>query len=342
MRGNGGTATAQKRDLADGVPISGDGSSGGGRAYNTSNLPLSGLGRTKADKKIDAPGGNIIPEGNDLKFQSNLNRWIVNSFVALDEALPVSVGDVLPDEGEYEGDLFLKDGILYIYTKGEWITVGGESGPPVYVSEDEPPGTPQPGELWYCTDEKYLTLFIYTGTTWAPAAPPVSLDGIESSITGIEGDLIELHNDVRQVRGDIVLTNQDLQHLAQDQKRQDDELKVLEGEIEQLAPSFERGAWNYDDGDGVVDGTEYVLSGVQTQEAYDAAKAPLDAELLACNEAAAGDSAAMAQCNRDYDKALQAKCPRWARSSKTISGSWLTRSRSATWTWMAQVTCLMT
>ena len=47
LRGNGGTATAQKRDLADGVPTSGDGSSGGGRAYNTGNLALSGLGRTK-------------------------------------------------------------------------------------------------------------------------------------------------------------------------------------------------------------------------------------------------------------------------------------------------------
>ena len=69
--------------------------------------------------------------------------------MALDDALPVSVGDVLPDEGDYEGDLFLKDGLLFIYTKGEWIAVGGESGPPVYVGEDEPPGTPQTGELWY-------------------------------------------------------------------------------------------------------------------------------------------------------------------------------------------------
>ena len=137
LRGNSkAAATAQKRDLADGVPTSGDGSSGGGRIYNTSNLALTGLGRSKTERKIDAPGGNIIPEGDDLKFQANLNRWIVNSLTALDNALPVSVGDVLPDEGEYEGDLFLKDGILYIYTKGEWIAVGGESGPPVYVGED--------------------------------------------------------------------------------------------------------------------------------------------------------------------------------------------------------------
>ena len=198
LRGNS-KASTQKRDLS-GRPNHGRGNNGGGRIYNTSNLALTGLGRSRTERKVDAPGGNIIPEGNDLKFQSNLNRWIVNSFVALDEALPVSVGDVLPDTGEYEGDLFLKDGVLYIYTKSEWIAVGGgDSGPPVYVGEDEPPGTAQTGELWYCTDEKYLTLFIYTGTTWAAAAPPVSLDGIESSIFDLSKEISEVNNRVTSV-----------------------------------------------------------------------------------------------------------------------------------------------
>ena len=64
---------------------------------------------------------------------------------------------------------------------------------------------------------------------WA-AAPPVSLDGIEASITGIEGDLIELHNNVRDVKGDVVRTNQDLQALAQDQIRQDERLDALEAQ----------------------------------------------------------------------------------------------------------------
>ena len=195
LRGNGKGGAAQKRDLADGVPTTGDGE-GGGRIYNTSNLALTGLGRSKTARKIDAPGGNIIPEGTDLKVQANLNRWIVNSFVALDDALPVSVGDVLPDDGEYEGDLFLKDGLLYIYTKGEWLVVGGESGPPVYVGEDEPPGTPQTGELWYSTKETDLTLFIYTGTTWAAAAPPVSLDGIEASIANVDAELLKVNANI--------------------------------------------------------------------------------------------------------------------------------------------------
>ena len=63
------------------------------------------------------------------------------------------------------------------------------------------------GQLWFNNDEDELTLYVYTGANWVPASPPVSLDGINTTITGIEGDLIELHNNVRQQKGDIVLTN---------------------------------------------------------------------------------------------------------------------------------------
>ena len=253
LRGSGGKGSERKRDLAEGVPTTGDGSSGGGgRVYNTSNLSLTGLGRSKTERKVNAPGGNIIPEANDLKVQANLNRWIVNSLTALDDALPVSVGDVLPDNGEYEGDLFLKDGLLYIYTKGEWIAVGGESGPPVYVGEDEPPNTPQTGELWYCTDEKYLTLFIYTGTTWAPAAPPVSLDGIEAGIAGLTYAVDELKTittgqgqDIADAKSTQYGIATALKHLDEGQTRQDNQIIELEEEIESLAPTFDRGEWTF-------------------------------------------------------------------------------------------------
>ena len=111
------------------------GDGGAGRASNnTANLPLAGTG-----SKYMAPGGNIIPIGTNLVFQSNLNRWVTDSLQALDQAIPVSTGDVLPEEGAYNGDLFLKDGTLYIWEKGDWIVVGGEGGPPAYVGEEEPP-----------------------------------------------------------------------------------------------------------------------------------------------------------------------------------------------------------
>ena len=233
---------ASARDLSEGVPTSGDGSSGGGgRIYNTSNLALTGLGRSKNERKVDAPGGNIIPEGNDLKVQANLNRWIVNSFVALDNALPVSVGDVLPDDGEYEGDLFLKDGLLYIYTKGEWLVVGGESGPPVYVGEDEPAGTLRPVSFVF-HEETDLTLFIYTGTTWAAAAPPVSLDGIEASIANVDAELLKVNANIAMNKREL---DEAVLDVREDQERQDHQILELEEEIEALAPTFDRGEWAF-------------------------------------------------------------------------------------------------
>ena len=61
--------------------------------------------------------------------------------------------------------------------------VGGQSIPQhedfIVDLGDDPPDTPKEGDLWYDTKEEELTLYIYTGKVWVPAAPPVSLDGID-------------------------------------------------------------------------------------------------------------------------------------------------------------------
>ena len=99
---------------------------------------------------------------------------------------------------------------------------------------DTPPDNATEGQLWWSQNDDELTLYIRIDDTWVPASPPVSLDGIETSITGIQGDLIELHNNVRDVKGDVVLTNQDLQALAQDQTRQDEAITTNGRDITQL------------------------------------------------------------------------------------------------------------
>ena len=80
-QGGGGTA-----------PLSEPG--GGTGTVYSNTVYLSGTGRA-----INAPGGNIIPEGNNLSVQSNLNKWIENSLRVLDNALPIAVVDDLPDKG---------------------------------------------------------------------------------------------------------------------------------------------------------------------------------------------------------------------------------------------------
>ena len=61
--------------------------------------------------------------------------------------------------------------------------------------EDNPPpdSESKEGDLWFDTSPDSLTLFVYTGTVWVPAAPPVSLDGINATIEAaliVQNDLL--------------------------------------------------------------------------------------------------------------------------------------------------------
>ena len=79
---------------------------------------------------------------------------------------------------------------------------------------------------------------------------------------------------------------------------------LLQLEIDQITEVFERGAWNHDDGDGITDGTEYVLTGIQTQESFDKTKELLEETYSQCIADANNDTALISVCNRDYTEAL--------------------------------------
>ena len=227
LRGNGKGGSAQKRDLADGVPTSGDGSSGGGgKVYTTSNLPLSGTGRSS---RITAPGGNIIPEGSGLKYQSNLNKWIENSLRALDTKLPVAIVDTLPDTGQYEGDLVLFEGALYVWAGDEWTRVSGDGGGVVISTIPPVPG--QQGQLWFNNSEDELTLYIYDGANWVPAAPPVSLDGINTAIANVDAELMKVNANIAMNKRDI---DEAVLDVREDQTRQDGGIETNARDITQL------------------------------------------------------------------------------------------------------------
>ena len=77
----------------------------------------------------------------------------------------------------------------YNAAKKQWINVNGG----IVSVQDKPPLTPQTGSLWYDTESDELTLYIYTGAEWVPAAPPVSLDGINATIDAaliVQNDLL--------------------------------------------------------------------------------------------------------------------------------------------------------
>ena len=120
LRGNKRNGGSEQRDNLFGNNSQSEG--GGGKAYNTSNLPLTGLGR------VTAPGGNIIPDGLNLTYQSNANKWIVDSLQALDVALPIKKVDSLPAEGAYEGDMVFMSGGLHVWVDGKWEAIGGGGG----------------------------------------------------------------------------------------------------------------------------------------------------------------------------------------------------------------------
>ena len=90
-------------------PSNEGGGGGGTGTVFSNNVFLSGTGRA-----IDAPGGNIIPEGKSLSVQSNLNKWIENSLRALDTLYRSQSSTLCQDKGGYQGDIVLFEGALCV------------------------------------------------------------------------------------------------------------------------------------------------------------------------------------------------------------------------------------
>ena len=66
----------------------------------------------------------------------------------------------------------------------------------VTVSESMPRPPYAEGQLWFCTNPEDLTLYIYDGAVWVPAASPVSLDGIEASIANVDAELLKVNANI--------------------------------------------------------------------------------------------------------------------------------------------------
>ena len=84
-----------------------------------------------------------------------------------------------------KSDFTAPNGITYSWddvdSKWRVRSFRGAGGAAGVILSETPPADPSPGDLWFDTSEIDLTMYVYTGAEWVPAAPPVSLDGLESA-----------------------------------------------------------------------------------------------------------------------------------------------------------------
>jgi hypothetical protein len=113
--------------------------------------------------------------------------------------------------------------VTYRYNepKKQWINVNGG----IVSVQDKRPATPQTGSLWFDTEEDELTLYLFDGSVWVPASPPVSLDGIENSIASIDEELMTINRNVAINKSEV---DEQLFDFQKDQQRQDERLDALE------------------------------------------------------------------------------------------------------------------
>ena len=249
-------------------------------------------------RAVSAPGGGGGAGGGKGELQNTRTLPLVNP-TTLRSAIPASFPDPASLATQEDANKYLLKAI--------------EAGM-VYVGEFQPyPATENTGGLWWCTYENDLTLYISTGTEWVPASPPVSLDGIETSIaalqevidTNILPALVGVSSDVRTIEA----AGYKLQdEIAADQERQDGQIASLAEEIELLAPSIDRGSWDWvsckADSEGVYDlkPGEFTTIKPADKDAIDAC----NAEEQNCLVMSGDDPIASSKCARDAEACRQA------------------------------------
>ena len=156
----------------------------------------------------------------------------------------------------------------------------------VIVGDTVPRPPYQQGQLWFSTNPDELTLYIYDGAVWVPAAPPVSLEGIESAVAGVDA----LANEAMQKIGLIQMeADQSNEFIKWDQERQDAELKDLHEKVDGIAEEFDRGKWAHVTEKPTVG--QYAL-GVKATREY------CQDQYAKCVEDADGDPTKLSVCTR--------------------------------------------
>lgn len=141
----------------------------------------------------------------DLRTQYDVNWWfgdkiINNARLPIISASPPTNHPHYPTTELVEGDLWINaTNELYYWNSDEWIQVRDEDDAPVYVGTNPPVRVEgnKEGDLWWDSSEEEGVLYVWYNNPdgegyWVPAAPPVSLDGINATIDAalvVQGEL---------------------------------------------------------------------------------------------------------------------------------------------------------
>ena len=154
---------------------------------------------------------------------------------------------------EDKDDFRAPNGVVYKWDGTKWIVKAFRSTDDFLVTlDDDAPDEPKKGDLWFDTKADELTLYLYTGTEWVPASPPVSLDGIEAQINDaliIQDDLLGRVAAGESKQQQIETTIADalaVQGAIQDEQGvQNNQINALETQVQLLAGVRAVGRWTY-------------------------------------------------------------------------------------------------
>ena len=154
---------------------------------------------------------------------------------------------------EDKDDFRAPNGVVYKWDGTKWIVKAFRSTDDFLVTlDDDAPDEPKKGDLWFDTKADELTLYLYTGTEWVPASPPVSLDGIEAQINDaliIQDDLLGrvAAGEIRQQQIETTIADAlAVQGAIQDEQGvQNNQINALETQVQLLAGVRAVGRWTY-------------------------------------------------------------------------------------------------
>ena len=90
-------------------------------------------------------------------------------------------------------DFTAENGVTYSWVEpSHWRVKSFKSPDGQTVIVDDDPPEHKEGQLWFCTKDEYLTLYISLSGQWVPASPPVSLDGITQYTEDLQKQITEL------------------------------------------------------------------------------------------------------------------------------------------------------